>query len=106
MTRKWKRQRDGTYKVGRRTYPQLLGTRAQVWHHTAYKTPGMRGLVRDDLVQNNQGRIVSRRRQIIARRERRLDKAGYTCRKGTFGCAKHEGTARRRFRRRRRRAPA
>ena len=62
---------------------QLVGSRAQVWHKTAYKTSG--GLTRAHLMQNKHGRIVSRKKHGTAKKEKRLEKAGYKTRKGQFG---------------------
>ena len=59
-----------------------FGSRAQVWHRTAKKTRG--GLTRSDLTMNKHGHIVSKRRQAIAKREKRLVKAGYIPKKGKF----------------------
>ena len=77
---------DGKYHVGGKTFDILEGSRAQVWHGTAYKTPG--GLKKDDLVMNKHGRIVSKKKQATARREKRLLKAGYTAKKGKFGAVR------------------
>ena len=48
----------GGYNISGKKYPQLMGTRAQVWHGTAYKTSG--GLTKNNLTQNKSGRIVSK----------------------------------------------
>ena len=66
-----------------KTYDMLVGTRAQVWHGTAYKTSG--GLTKGDLLQNKNGRIVSKAKHASAKREKRLIKAGYGTKKGKFG---------------------
>lgn len=71
------------YHVSGKTYDMLIGTRAQVWHRTAYKTSG--DLTRSDLLQNKNGRIVSKVKHASAKREKRLVKAGYGTKKGTFG---------------------
>ena len=63
----------------KRTY----GSRAEVWHSTAKKTSG--GLMKNDLVKNKSGRIVSRSKHNSAKRDRRLIKAGYGTKKGKFG---------------------
>jgi hypothetical protein len=63
-----------------------IGSRAQVMHGTAHHTPG--GLTKGDLKMNKWGRIVSRRKSEMARKEKRLAKAGYTARKGKFGAVK------------------
>lgn len=68
-------------KNGKR-YDQLIGSRAQVWHGTAYKTSG--GLTKSNLLMNKLGRVVSRRKYETAKREKRLEKAGYKPKKGVF----------------------
>ena len=77
---------DGKYTINGRKYEILEGSRAQVWHETAYKTAG--GLLRLDLLQNKHGRIVSRNKSISAKKEKRLQKHGYTFKKGKFGAVK------------------
>jgi len=61
----------------------LRGTRAQVYHQTAFKTEG--GLEKHQLLMNKHGRIVSREKHMRAKKEKRLVKAGYGTRKGKFG---------------------
>jgi hypothetical protein len=68
----------------------LKGSRAQVWHGTALKTAG--GLKKADLFQNKNGEIVSRKKHETAKREKRLEKAGYFTKKGTFGFVKKSPT--------------
>jgi hypothetical protein len=77
---------DGMYHIRGKKFEMLCGSRAQVWHHTAYKTSG--GLTRDHLIQNKSGRIVSKKKHGTAKREKRLVKAGYGTRKGKFGYVK------------------
>lgn len=77
---------NGKYLVKGKKYEQLVGSRAQVWHHTAYKTSG--DLTRDQLHQNKAGRIVSKKKHFTAKKENRLVKAGYRTRKGHFGFIK------------------
>ena len=60
----------------------LVGSRAQVHHGTAYKTKG--DLKKSDLVMKKHGRIVSKKKQATAKREKRLEKAGYKPKKGKF----------------------
>jgi len=57
-------------------------------HGTKDQTSG--GLRKKDLKYNKHGRIVSRKRSARARREKRLSKAGYYTKKGTFGSFKKE----------------
>lgn len=60
----------------------LIGSRAQVHHGTAYKTKGE--LKKGDLIMNKHGRIVSKKKHATAKRENRLEKAGYKPKKGIF----------------------
>ena len=53
----YKRRPDGKYSIHGHVFDRLVGSRAQVWHQTAYKTSG--GLTRTDLVMNKHGRVVS-----------------------------------------------
>jgi hypothetical protein len=55
-------------------------------HGTAYKTSG--GLKKSDLLQNKNGRIVSKKKHSTAKKEKRLVKAGYGTKKGHFGAVK------------------
>jgi len=80
------RHADGKYHIKGRVYDMLEGSRAQVWHETAYKTTG--GLVRDDLMMNKHGRIVSMAKHKTAKKEKRLEKAGFFTKKGKFGYVK------------------
>ena len=61
---------------------QRVGTRAQVMHGTAKMTGG--GLKRKDLKYNKHGKIVSKKMSTIAKKEKRLQKAGYKTEKGVF----------------------
>ena len=74
---------DGKYHIKGHKYDILEGSRAQVWHGSAYKTSG--GLTRDKLYQNKRGRIVSRKKYTLAKREKRLEQHGYYAKKGKFG---------------------
>jgi hypothetical protein len=84
---KFSRTSTGKYSVSGKTFDVLIGTRAQVWHGTAYKTTG--GLCKHDLMQNKSGRIVSKAKHNSAKREKRLVKAGYLTKKGQFGFIKN-----------------
>ena len=77
---------DGMYTVHGKKYQMLIGSRAQVWHHTAYKTAG--GLTRNDLHMNKNGRIVSKKKHVTAKKEKRLEQHGYFAKKGKFGAVK------------------
>jgi len=85
MTRKFTVQ-NGKYVVQGKKYDSLIGTRAQVWHGTCYKTSG--GLTKSHLMQNKAGRIVSKAKHSTAKKEKRLEKAGYFTKKGKFGFVK------------------
>lgn len=62
---------------------QTIGTRAQVWHGTAEKTPG--GLTKRHLMKNKHGRIVSRRKHASGKKTiKHLRKLGYVAKKGEF----------------------
>ena len=82
MTR-FTKSANGKYVVKGKGFEMLIGTRAQVWHGTAFKTSG--GLTKGDLFQNKAGRIVSRAKYMTAKKEKRLVKAGYGTKKGKFG---------------------
>lgn len=86
MVKRLDKHADGKYHVDGKEFELLEGSRAQVWHGTAYKTPG--GLTKSDLIYNKHGRIVSAKKHRSAKREQRLKKYGYTARKGKFGAVK------------------
>ena len=89
-----RRKRAGV-KAGR-TYKNLVGTRAEVMHGTAFKTSygrtksqGGDALTKRDLKYNKQGRIVSvekssKKNKLL----KQLRDAGYTTKKGKFGAIK------------------
>ena len=82
MTR-FTKSATGKYVVKGKSFEMLIGTRAQVWHGTAFKTSG--GLTKTELLQNKAGRIVSKSKHATAKKERRLVRAGYGTKKGKFG---------------------
>jgi hypothetical protein len=65
---------------------KAIGSRAMVMHGTAHHTTG--GLTKRDLKYNKWGRIVSKKRSTLAKKTRRLEKAGYKATKGKFGVKK------------------
>lgn len=77
---------DGKYHIKGKSYELLIGSRAQVYHGTAYKTAG--DLIKSDILMNKHGRIVSSKKHNTAKKEKRLVKAGYLTRKGKFGFVK------------------
>jgi len=86
MKRPVRDSNTGKYNVSGKAYPELFGSRQQVMNGTAYKTPG--GLVKKDLMMNKWGRIVSVDKHKTAKKEKRLEKAGYFAEKGKFGYVK------------------
>lgn len=70
------------------SHVKAIGSRAQVMHGTAHHTSG--GLTKSDLKMNKWGRIVSRKKSAKAKKEKRLEKAGYKTRKGKFGAIKKD----------------
>jgi len=69
-------------------HEKAVGSRAQVMHGTAHHTSG--GLTKSELKMNKWGRIVSRKKSAKAKKEKRLEKAGYKTRKGKFGAVKKD----------------
>ena len=74
---------DGKYTIKNKKFSELFGSRTQVMNGTSYKTTGC--LTKDDLMMNKHGRIVSKVKYHSAKKERRLEKAGYFTKKGKFG---------------------
>ena len=60
-----------------------IGSRAEVFHNNARHTSG--GLAKKDLLKNKHGEIVSRKKHFQAKKDKRLEKAGYFTQKGKFG---------------------
>ena len=65
---------------------KTFGSRAEVFHGTAKKTTG--GLLKKDLVKNKRGEIVSKKKHLTAKKEKRLEKHGFFAEKGKFGYVK------------------
>jgi hypothetical protein len=80
------RNENGTYTINGKNYKELFGSRQQVYNGTAYKTAGE--LKKDDLMFNKWGRIVSKKKYYTAKKEKRLEKAGFFAKKGKFGYVK------------------
>ena len=60
-----------------------VGSKAQVWHGHAKHTSG--GLTKSHLMKTRKGRIVSKKKHALGKKAiRRLTKAGYKAKKGTF----------------------
>ena len=84
------RAEDGTYTVKGKKYKELFGSREQVHNGTAYKTKA--GLTKDDILMNKWGRLVSAKKHATAKKEMRLEKYGYSAKKGKFGYVKKTKT--------------
>jgi hypothetical protein len=84
------RAEDGTYTVKGKKYKELFGSREQVNNGTAYKTKA--GLTNDDILMNKWGRLVSAKKYKTAKKEMRLEKHGYSAKKGKFGYVKKSKT--------------
>jgi hypothetical protein len=82
MTR-FTKENDGMYHIHGKKYQKITGTRAEVWHGTAYETTG--NIKKHELMMNKHGRIVSKIKHATAKKEKRLVKAGYLTKKGKFG---------------------
>lgn len=83
MVRRHIKHDDGMYHIGGHKYSLLVGSRAQVWHRTAYKTSG--GLKHDDLAQNEEGRIVSKVKSNLGKSQKNLGKFLQPKGSGKFG---------------------
>ena len=75
-----------------KTYMSKTGSRRQVFGTSAHKpsaymTSG--GLTKKDLVSSH-GRIVSKKKHLTAKKEKRLEKHGYFAKKGKFGFVKRK----------------
>ncbi len=86
MTKRPERQADGFYHIKGKKYPQLFGSRQQVWNGTAYKTEGE--LTKDAFIMNKHRRIVSKTKHLDGKKNNNLLKHGYSAKKGKFGYVK------------------
>ena len=86
------RHEDGKFHINGKTYHELHGSRVQVMNGTAHMTSG--GLKKSDLMMNKWGRIVSVLKHKTAKKEKRLEKAGYFTQKGKWGYVKKEKKSR------------
>ena len=86
MVKKIMKNDKGVYVVKGKSYPMLEGSRVQVYRGVAYKTSG--GLTKKDIYKNKRGRYVSMKKHKTAKKEKRLEKAGYKTEKGKFGSKK------------------
>ena len=86
------RGKDGMYTIKGKKYKELFGSREQVYNGTAYKTKA--GLTIDDIIMNKWGRLVSAKKHKTAKKEMRLEKYGYSAKKGKFGYVKTKSKTR------------
>jgi hypothetical protein len=70
------------------TFDKKYGTRAEVMHGVAEMTTGRRR--KSYFFKNKHGEIVSKKLSLLAKKEKRLEKAGYFTRKGVFGAFKKD----------------
>jgi hypothetical protein len=82
MVKRHDKAADGLYHIKNCKFAKLVGSRAEVWHGNAFKTAG--NLKKSDLMKNKHSRIVSRAKHNTAKKEKRLEKAGYKPVKGKF----------------------
>ena len=69
-------------------FEKKYGSRAEVMHGVAEMTTGRRR--KSYFFKNKHGEIVSKKLSLLAKKDKRLEKAGYFTRKGVFGAFKKE----------------
>jgi len=82
------RSNDGMFHINGKKFKELYGSRVQVMNSSAAMTNG--GLKKSDLMMNKWGRIVSVLKHKSAKKEKRLEKAGYFTQKGKWGFVKKD----------------
>ena len=107
MVKRHSKGADHKYHINGKKFEQLVGSRAQVYHGTAFKTsssavkPKGDALAKKHLKMNKHGRIVSAAKSAKGPMMlKRLTSKGYFTRKGHFGAVKKDGKGSRRSRRR------
>jgi hypothetical protein len=73
LLKKITKNKDGVYVINNIEYKILNGSRDQVWNGDAYRTSG--GLVKDDLIMNKSGKVVSKSLYIAAINDNHLNKS-------------------------------
>lgn len=68
--RKYQKNKNGTYTIQDTIYDKLNGSRQEVWNNKAYKTSG--GLIKNDLMENHSGKIVSKQKHTESKRNSHL----------------------------------
>ena len=92
MVKRHDKGADGKYHIHGHTYELLEGSRAQVWHGTAYKTAG--GLHKVAL-KMHRGRIVSKKKSEIASTQKHLSGHLQPKGSGVFGTVTKTGSQKR-----------
>ena len=68
------KNKDGKYNIDGISYDTLFGTRTDVWNGKSYKTSG--GLTKNDLMMNDHGKIISKKKHIYEVTNNRFIKCG------------------------------
>jgi hypothetical protein len=74
MTQNFTKNKNGTINIDNKIYEKMCGSREDVWNCKAYKTTG--GLIKNDLLINTLGKIVSKKKCIQETSYNRLVKFG------------------------------
>ena len=74
ISKKITKNKNGNYDIDNKIYDKLLGSREEVWTCKAYKTSG--GLIKNDLIMNSLGKIVSKKKCIQETANNRFGKYG------------------------------
>ena len=65
------RNKKGTYTIAGQDYQKNEGTRQEVWDGIAYQTSGL--LLKDDLILNKKGKLISKKKCILAAEQNHLE---------------------------------
>jgi len=74
IPKKFTKNKNGKYEIDNKIYDNLFGSREEVWNYKAYKTTG--GLIKNDLIMNLLGKIVSKKKCIQETVNNRFEKYG------------------------------
>ena len=74
ISKKFIKNKDGKYEFDNKIYDKIIGLREEVWNYKAYKTSG--GLIKNDLIMNSLGKIVSKKKCIQESANNRFEKYG------------------------------
>jgi len=75
-----------------KTFSMRVGSKRQVWNGTAEMTSG--GVKRSGLIQNDKGEIKYKAMSKSAKKNKNLEKSGWTYQKGKFGAVRIEDVKR------------